>query len=270
MLKKMILLGVIGFVAVAALKGTKFASYVRNEVDGLREQVEDAIPPEKEIARLRNELKQLDKDVMTVVSHVAKERVEVRNLSDQIAEMTTKQTASKKDLETRAAAIKGAEGYVTFNGRQRTVEVAKAELETDVNQYAAVQKSLESLEGVLANRTKVRDMLEKQLDELKAQKELLTNAVNTAEAELNALKLAQMQSKYQNDDTRLSKIKADLQALNTKVAVEREKLNLMPKAHEKPAAAPSSGKSVDDIMSVLNGKKPEAAAPKTGSQSKAD
>jgi chromosome segregation ATPase len=269
MLKKMVILGVIGFVAVAALKNTKFASYVRTEVDGLRERAEAAIPPEKEIVRLRNELKQLDKDALTVIGHVAKERVEVRQLSEKVAELTAQQSAAKTDLQARATAIKNAEGYVTVNGKQRTIEEAKIGLEADVNRYTATQKLLESQEAALANRTKVRDMLEKQLEELQTQKDALTQAVNAAEAELNALKLAQMQSKYQNDGTRLAKIKEDLQALNTKVAVEREKLNLMPKAHEKPAVAPSSGKSVDDIIAPLSDKKPDPA-PKTGTQPKAD
>lgn len=268
MLKKMILLGVIGFVAVAALKNTKFASYVRTEVDGIRERAEAAIPPEREIVRLRSELSQLDKDVMTAVSHVAKERVEVRNLTEKVAELTAKQGTAKADLESRATAIKNAEGYVTFGGRRLSVETAKTELEADVNTYAATQKSLEALETTLANRTKVRDALEKQLDELKAQKVALGAAVDAAEAELNQLKLAQMQSKYQTDGTRLAKIKEDLQALNTKVAVEREKLSLMPKVRENGTAAPSSNKSVDDIMAPLSGKK--ADAPKTGTLPKAD
>jgi predicted nuclease with TOPRIM domain len=268
MLKKMIILGVVGFVAVAALKGTKFASYVRTEVDGLRDRVDAAIPPEKEITRLRDEIKQLDKDALALISSVAKERVEVRNLTDRVAELTTQQSAAKTAIHTLASAIKNAEGYVTVNGKPRPIDDAKIGLEADVKRYTDTQKLLESHEALLANRTKVRDMLEKQLEELQAQKEALTQAVNAADAELNALKLAQMQSKYQTDGTRLAKIKEDLKALNTKVAVEREKLNLMPKAHEKPTAAPSSGKSVDEIVAPLSEKKPEA--PKTGKLPMAD
>jgi len=268
MLKKMVILGVIGFVAVAALKNTKFGSYVRSEVDGIRERAEAAIPPEKEIVRLRSELAQLDKDVMVAVSHVAKERVEVRNLEAKVTELTNKQASNKAGIESRAAAIKTAEGYVTFDGRRLSVETAKAELEVDVNTFVSTQKSLEALESTLANRIKVRDALEKQLDELKAQKVALGAAVDAAEAELNQLKLAQMQSKYQTDGTRLAKIKEDLQALNNKVAVEREKLNLMPKVHDKGTVTSGGNKSVDDITAPLRDKKPDA--PKTGTQSKAD
>ena len=60
MLKKLVILGVIGFVAVTALGGTKLASYIRSEINSAREKAEANIPPEKELARLRNEIKMLD------------------------------------------------------------------------------------------------------------------------------------------------------------------------------------------------------------------
>ena len=78
MLKKLVIVGIVGFVAVAAVKGSKFGSYIRSEI----EAIEGATPrptfrPRREIARLRNEIKQLDKDILAVVGQLAKERVEV-------------------------------------------------------------------------------------------------------------------------------------------------------------------------------------------------
>jgi chromosome segregation ATPase len=267
MLKKMVILGVIGFVAVSALGGTKIASYIRSELRAAREEVESNIPPEKEIARLRSELKLLDKDTMTVVNQLAKERVEVNQLQDNVKALTEKQGAEKKVLTDRARAIKDAEGHVTFGSLTMTVERAKVELDADVRRYAINQKSLETMEQVLAQRMRTRDTLEKQLDTLKNQKTELAVAIDGMEAELNALKLQQMESKYQTDDTRLSKIKEDLRKLKTKVDVEREKLKLMPTALEAPAAPSAGGKSVDDIMAPLAAPAKPAAKPegsKTG------
>ena len=59
---------------------------------------------------------------------------------------------------------------------------------------------------------------------MKVQKAELTAAVDAMEAELAVLKLQQMESKYQTDDSRMAKIKEDLRKLKTKVDVEREKL----------------------------------------------
>ncbi len=97
---------------------------------------------------------------------------------------------------------------------------------------------------------------------------MLANEVDALEAQLNQLKLEQMKSKYQTDNTRLARIKEDLRALKMKVDVEREKLKLMPAAFDTPAAA-TSGKSVDDIMAPVTGSKPAqtGAAPKVPASS---
>jgi chromosome segregation ATPase len=260
MIKKMVILGVIGFVAVTALGGTRLASFVRSEIREARERAESNIPPEKEISRLRSELKLLDKDIMSVVNQLAKERVEVKELQEKVETVAAKQSKDKELLTGRANAIKSAEAavngegtqHVVFGNRKLSLDAAKAELEEGVKRYAANQKSLESMEATVAVRVKNRDILEKQLETLKNQKTELAVAIDAMESELIALKLQQMESKYQTDDTRLAKIKEDLRKLKTKLDVEREKLKLMPTAFDAPASSVTSSKSVDDIMAPLN------------------
>ena len=254
MCKKLLILGVVGFVAVAAIQGTKIGSYLRSELASLREQAESTIPPEQEIARLRSEIKALDKDLMNVVSQVARERVEVAELEEKADTLRAKQTRDNDLLQARAKAIKNASEYVVFGDRKLTVAAAKAELEADVKRYSANQKSLESMDATVISRKKIKDTLEKQLDTLKNQKTEMAAAVDGLEAQLNALKLEQMQNKYQTDDSRLGKIKEDIRALKTKMDIEREKLKLLPSTLESSPA--STTKSVDDIMAPLNTAKP--------------
>jgi len=262
MLKKMVVLGVIGFVAVAALGGTKLASYIRSEISAARERAENNIPPEKEIQRLRNELKLLDKDTMTVVNELAKQRVAVNELQGQTDELASKQSKEKEILSARIDALEKAAtadqpaSHVTFGSRTLAIADAKTELDAATKRYAANQKSLESLQALLANRIKVRDSLEKQLETMKAQKAELTAAVDDMEAQLALLKLQQMESKYQTDETRLAKIKEDLRKLKTKVDVEREKLKLMPAVMEPTATPAANTPSTDDLRSRLNPAKP--------------
>jgi chromosome segregation ATPase len=252
MLKKLVILGVVGFVAVAAFRGTKIGSYVRSEICSLREQAESSIPPEQEIARLRNEIKSLDKDLLTVVGQLAKEKVEIDELKEKADTLRTKQAQDKELLTARAEAIKKATENVVFGDRKLSVSAAKAELEAGVRRHTANQKSLDSMDGTIASRRKIKETLEQQLDTLKNQKTEMAAQVDTLEAELNALKLSQMESRYQTDDTRLSKIKEDIRALKTRMDIEREKLKLMPSALE-PSSSSTSSKSVDDIMAPLNG-----------------
>jgi chromosome segregation ATPase len=257
MLKKLVILGIVGFVAVSVVKGSKIGSYIRSEFDALKARAEANIPPEKEIARLRSEIKQLDKDIMNVVNQLARERVEVAQLKEKANDLRAKQSKDKELLNARAAAIKAASNaepnteQVVFGDRSLSITAAKGELEEGVKRYTANQKSLEAMDTALASREKVRDTLEKQLETLKNQKAELTAAVDALEAELTALKLQQMESKYQTDDSRLGKIKEDIRALRTKVEIEREKLKLLPAAFDNPAKSAAGSKSVDDIMAPL-------------------
>lgn len=262
MLKKLIVLGVIGFVAVSAIKGSKFGSYIRAEFESLRCRAEANISPEKEVARLRSEVKQLDKDIMGVVNQLAAERVAVNHLRERADDLAAKQSKDKELLQARATAIKAATEQVTFGDRKLSVPSAKAELEDGVKRFSANQKSLDSIEAAIVSRTKVRDVLEKQLETLKAQKAELAAAIDALEAELTALKLQQMESKYQTDDTRLGKIKEDIRALRTKMEVEREKLKLLPAALEAPVAPAAAAKTVEDIMAPLTAPAKPAAPTK--------
>jgi chromosome segregation ATPase len=263
MLKKLVILGVIGFVAVSVVSGTKLASYIRSEINAARERAENNIPPEKEIQRLRSEIKLLEKDTLTVINELAKQRVAVNDLQAQTDELASKQSKDKELLTARIDAVEKAEGHVTFGNRTLNIADAKAELDVATKRYETNQKSLASMQALLANRIKVRDALEKQLETMKAQKAELTAAVDAMEAELAVLKLQQMESKYQTDDTRMAKIKEDLRKLKTKVDVEREKLKLMPAALE-PNATPANTPSTDDLRSRLNGAPAKPAAKPEG------
>jgi len=267
MLKKMVILGVIGFVAVSALGGTKLASYIRSEIREARERAEANIPPEKELARLRSEIKELDRDIVKTIGQLAEQNVAVENLKTKNAEIAKNQEATLKSLKlrgealkTREEALKNAQGHVTFGNR--TVNIAdatkeldadKKALEQDANSYKATQKLLETQQATLANRTKVRDSVKQNLEAMQAQKGELTVAVEELAAQLEALKAEQTRSKYQTDDTRLAKIKEDIRNLKTKLDVEKEKNRLM-QGGANPAVKSESTKSVDDILGSLEAK----------------
>jgi chromosome segregation ATPase len=267
-MKKLILVAVIGILAVSAAKGSKWFSHIRSEWAGAKEWAESKIPPEKEIARLRNEVKLLDKDIMTVVNQLARERVECTELKEKVADLRTKQAADKEQLQARGAAIKAAEekaeAFVDFGNRKIRLVAAKDDLDAGVKRYTSNQRSLETMELTLDSRERIRDGLEKQLETLKNKKSELSSGIDALEAELTMLKLQQMESKYQTDDTRLAKIKESMRELRKKLDVEREKLKLMPAALDAPTSTAAT-KSVDDIMAPLNGSK---AAPASGSNPK--
>jgi peptidoglycan hydrolase CwlO-like protein len=259
MLKKLVILGVIGFVAVSAVKGSKLGSYIREEWRSFRESCEANIPPEREVARLRGEVQSLEGDMRKIVGQLARENVEVKNLREQVAELQARQGRDKELLQARGAAIKAAEKdttqFVSFGERRLSVPEAKAELDEGVRRFGLNQKSLDAMIATLASREKVRETLAKQLDTMRNQKNELSAAIDALEAEISALKLRQMESKYQTDDTRLAKIKEDIRNLRKKLAIQTEELNLLPAAIDPTPSKATSQKSVDDILGPLSGAK---------------
>jgi len=257
MLKKLVVLGIVGFVAVSAVKGSRIGERLRAHIDELCAKAEPKLNPQQEIERIRKDIKLLDKDVMTVVNQLAKERVDVRHLQEKATDLRASQSRDKELLAARAAAIKTATEQVTFGDRKLSVPEAKAELEEGVRLFNENQKSLDGMEAALVSREKVKVGLEKQLETLRNQKVELNASLDALEAKLTALKLRQMESKYQTDETRLAKIKEDMRALETKLEVEDEKLKLLPQVLDtKPtkASKPAQTKTVDEIMSQLGGK----------------
>lgn len=254
MLKKMVILGVIGFVAVSALSGTKLYSYVCSLARDARERAESKIPPEEEIKRLRNEIRKLDGDIVKVAEAWAVQDVEVEKLQPKVEASIRTQKAALAELKTRGERIKSSEGHVTFGTKTSTVEDAKAELERDASKYKSAQATLDLQQSTLANRIKARDGLKQQLDTMKAQKSELATAVDELEVQLIAHKAEQARSKYQTDDSRLAKIKEDIQNLKTKMSVETKKHKALQDLNgETPVAAPKAEptKSVDDILGGL-------------------
>jgi chromosome segregation ATPase len=250
MFKKLLIVGVTAILGVMALQGSRLGSFLLSEARTLRERAEAAIPPEREIARLRYELRQLDKDIYEVVNKLAKENVQTAQLEERVKQLRESQARQRELLEARAEVIKKAQDTVAFDNRRLTVPQAKQLLEEGVQRYTLQEKTLASLEQALATRQRIRETLRQQLEAMKTQKAELAAKIDALEADLMVLKLQQIESKYQTDDSRLAQIKESIRNLQMQIDVEREKLHLLPTALE-GAPSRTAEKSVDDIMAPL-------------------
>ncbi|OWK37941.1 hypothetical protein [Fimbriiglobus ruber] len=259
MIKKLLIVGAIATVAFVVLKGTKIAGYVRQEAAALTNWADDQIPVEKKIAQMRKDVGALDKDIERVKNDLAREIVEVRELTTKTTDMRAAVDAERKALVARGESLKDATEKVKLGGRFVSVPEAKDQLKQDAEFFKKKKTQLATSEKMLERREQIKETLKKQLDGLVQKKQEVNLEIDAVEAEFKSLQLQQIESKYQTDDTRLSKIKETLRDLKKKVDVEKERLNLEPKGLvEEPTAATTE--SVDDILrDVTGGTKPAAA-----------
>jgi chromosome segregation ATPase len=260
MFKKLLIVALIAGGAVAVLKGTKFFGYAKQEVMSWKESWEESLPVEKKIALLRKEVAALDKDINNVKDELAKEIVLTQRLQKDMAEKHTAVNTDRKRVDAFAAQIQEKETTgtpVSVGSAKFSISEAKARLKQDVDTHILRKKNLASIEQAYNHHEKIKDTLTRTLDELSRQKDALTIEIDSVEAEFKTLQLTQIESKYQRDDSRLSKIKQDLAKLRDSVKIQevRASLDAPTKALETPVTTtPTTPESVEDILAPLNGK----------------
>lgn len=268
MFKKLILMAVVGGVAVAALKNTRVGSYVRSEIKSIRDTVEDEIPPEREVARLRAEVKNLDQDRYKVVKQLARLQSDQAAATDRVAELEKKKSETAEVMNARAAAVRAAEakakaGEVNVNvvlgDATVSLDTGKARLKESVRLYTDLDKQLGHTRTKLDSQARIIDQLTRQLAAFERLKGELDAAIDGLEEEVHALAAAQLESRYQTDNTRAAQIKEALAAAKKRLDIRRRELALLQNPDGRPAAA---AESVDEIMApVTRGGAARPAAP---------
>ncbi|MGL6073254.1 MAG: hypothetical protein ACRC8S_03725 [Fimbriiglobus sp.] len=249
-LKKLLLVGAIVGAVIIGTKVTRSFSHVREDARAAISWVESQVPMEKKFKQLRHEANGIDKDMDKVKNELAREIVEVRELTQRTAELRATIAKESDRLTAQGERITEATQRVSYGKIEMSVAEATVRLQKDVNQFVRTKKNLELMEKTLVHRETIKDTLQKTLDSMKTKKAEVLAEIDEAEAQYKELTLANVESKYQADDTRLAKIKERLRGLKKEVDIEKEKLALSPRVMEETPA--TSTKSVQEILAPLS------------------
>jgi septation ring formation regulator EzrA len=267
MIKKLILMAVVGGIAVAALKGTRVGSMVRSEVRSMRETVEDEIPPEREISRLRAEIRNLDQDHIKVVKQLARLQSDQAEARQKVADLERRKGEVAEVMRARETAVREAEAKVragesnvsvVLGDQTVSLEDGRTRLKNSVRTYMDIDQHLKQVRTKLGSQGRIVEQLERQRAAFGRMKSDLDAAVDALEEEVQALKLQQMESRYQTDGTRSAEIKESIARAKKRLDVQRRELALLQNVDGRPSGA---SETVDEIMAPLNGARPGPAAP---------
>ena len=252
MFKKVAIVGAAGLLTAAVLTQTKVGSYLSHQFDRAERHLESKIPPEEEVRRIKHEVASLDKDIDKAKGSLAEENVEVRYLTKKVEELRSQTEKSRTAVEARGRALKENTDtrFVKFDGQRMDITKAKEILAADVAAHKSLDKEFKANEKMLAVRERTRGMAEQHLQALITEKAQLESDVLDLEALIKQVKVEQVQSKYQNDGTRMARVKEDLAKLKKRIEVQREKLHLTKKWDRDSV----ENKSVDEILADLDGK----------------
>src|SRR5215207_194069 len=87
MVKKIVIVSLAVVAGLFLLSKTHMGSYVHTAWTKVSSSVQGSVPLEWEIERIRNEIAQLDPDMQSQISSIAKEVVAVENLQKDVADL---------------------------------------------------------------------------------------------------------------------------------------------------------------------------------------
>jgi hypothetical protein len=258
MLKKVFVVGAAGLLVAAVLTQTKVGNIAWGWMDRAERHLDSKIKPEDEIRRIKKEVSSLDKDVDKAKRNLAEEIVEVKYLNKRTDELRFAVETSRKAVEARRAVFAGDDKFVKWDGKTLNVSAAKDRLAAEVSAHKSLAAELKAQEEMLVTHERSKTLAEQHLQALVTEKAKLEAMVTEVEANIKLAKIEQVESKYQNDGTRMAQVKKDLAELQKKLDIQRETLILTKKVSPKGA----EDKSVDEIFAGLDDKDPSQVTKK--------
>jgi chromosome segregation ATPase len=185
-------------------------------------KIDQQIPPEFELARIRDQIAQLTPDMYRNISRIAEEMVAVETLKTKVDNLTDKLTDSKTELAALTSAVESGNTKVNYGGR----DIPVTQISRKLNACRNLERELAHSKKIYEAKKAGVDTARQQLAVMKEQKQQLEEMAAKYEAELKELALQQMRQKVQLDDSRLAEIKQSFEKLRERIDVARTTADL--------------------------------------------
>jgi len=263
MLKKLVIAAIAVVVGLTVVKKTEVGSLMGVWWKNAKACARKQVPVETEIERLRYELDRSGEDGKTYISQIAEQTVAVNNLREEV-KAAEKTLAQKKDnIRALADDLKASEGDTvkvgdTTYGKPRV----KSQLARDLEMFKVAKKQLESKHKELQARQDRLAAAKEQWSALQDERENLKVELAKLEADIQAVRVTQTQSKFQVDDGELARIKEGVARVRDRIKVEATKLALEREYSAGPIPAVDRVKTQDLLKEVdaeISGKSDKVA-----------
>jgi len=230
MLKKAVIAGLAVAVGVAVLAwlSPKLISTIRYQASQAVESVENAVPLETEIGRLRAEVKRLEADEQHYYDQVAHQAVGVDKLRADVDQTSTAMAKQWENIEAMRKSLGDEDNVRTsfrFGTRTYTRDEVTEQLARDFNSYTNCEKELKAKKELLNAGEKSLAASEDQLGALKGTRRDMEVELAKLEADLKLVRLKEAQSSMKVDDGEYARVRADIAKLRDRVAEKQKALD---------------------------------------------
>jgi len=257
--KVLILCGIVALVGVLVF-GTSAVSYIRTSAGYVADSARDAFPVGFEIDRARGMLRDLEPDVRENMYAIAKEKVEIKKLEEQIAALESRLDKEKDDVLQLRSDLATGEDVFQYAGRNYTAEQVETDLANRFERFKTGDATLANLRQMHNARQKSLDAAQKKLEGLLAAKRQCEVEIENLQAKHKMVAAAQASSQYQFDDSRLGRVKELVSNLKTRLEVDAVLAESETYFHDEiPLDEDNAGDVVDQVTEYFN-QQPEVEA----------
>ena len=234
MFKKVAIVGAAGLLTAAVLTQTKVGSTWRISSTRPTSTSTRRSRRRKRSRRIKKEVATLDKDIDKAKGALAAEERRGRQAAQDRVERPagTQTEKSRTSVEARGKMMKEAtDDQVRQVGRPRrsTSTRPRSCSPTRSPPTRPSRRNSRPPRRCWPSASGPASLAEQHLQALITEKAELEAAVVELEADIKLVKIEQVQSKYQNDGTRMAEVKEDLAKLRKRIEIQREKLDLTKK-----------------------------------------
>jgi septal ring factor EnvC (AmiA/AmiB activator) len=222
MFKKVLIAAIAVVVGLAVVKGTWLGSHLRLRACKIGSWVQRQVPPEQEIARLRMELKNLERDDDKHFDRVARLAVQVGKMERDVNELQGKVGKEEARLKKLHEDLGGNVEFVLYEGSRYT----KDDLRGEALAFKAAEENLKSKQANLQAKRKLLTLEKKKLSELRTNREQMATDLQRLETALAEERQAQAASESTIDDAGYRKLRKDMESVRERIEVLKQKRQL--------------------------------------------
>jgi len=251
MFKKLLIAAVAVLVGLTVVTSpTWLGSLLRTKWKNCTTWARKQVPVETEIQRLRDEVARLSNVTRKHFSDLAEETVAVENLRKDVSTLEANLARQKKHIVALKDDLASGEEFVKYDNVTYTKTQVKRTLSREFEAYKVAEEHLKAKRDLLAAKEESLSAAREQLKAMQDQRETLRNELARLEAEYKKVRVAQTRSKFQLDDSELSRIKADVNELENRINVEKTRLKLEAEYSEAPIPMTERVKEKDLIKDI--------------------
>jgi len=178
------------------------------------------ISPETRIKQLRLEIAKIDNDVKAAANKVVEVEMDRSKLRDEVEALKGTQKVRKDELKVLVEALEAGTSRVSFGSATYTGEGVQERLESLRVLYETGKETLKVKEQVLRSKTDQLEAADQRIGAIRGKKQRLLLLVEQLEADLERVRLKQVENSIEVNDSHVQEAEKLAQELKDRIAKE--------------------------------------------------